>query len=170
VFSIVQAASSGGGGGGGTDWTANERTAIRSILGVPTSGTTPTDPTSGILDTIRDKTNLITTETVFITSDASNGSSITVYKNEVRSISVPLDEDITSKTVRFIVEDDNGADVFVVENASISRTSTTFSFTTSTTLTDALGDYKWALRDITSGNRLISGGVLSVRNAADVDA
>ena len=43
-----------GGGGGTTDWTANERTAIRSILGIPTSGTTPTDPTSGILDTIRD--------------------------------------------------------------------------------------------------------------------
>jgi hypothetical protein len=43
-----------GGGGGATDWTANERTAIRSILGIPTSGTTPTDPTVGILDTIRD--------------------------------------------------------------------------------------------------------------------
>lgn len=48
-----------GGGGGGTDWTANERTAIRSILGIPTSGTTPTDPTEGILDEIRDKTALI---------------------------------------------------------------------------------------------------------------
>jgi hypothetical protein len=53
-----------GGGGGGTDWTANERTAIRSILGVPTSGTTPTDPTVGILDEIRDKTALITTGTI----------------------------------------------------------------------------------------------------------
>jgi hypothetical protein len=48
------------GGAGGTDWTANERTAIRAILGVPTSGTTPTDPSSGILDEIRDKTALIT--------------------------------------------------------------------------------------------------------------
>ena len=53
-----------GGGGGGTDWTSDERTAIRSILGVPTSGTTPTDPSVGILDTIRDKTNLITTGTI----------------------------------------------------------------------------------------------------------
>jgi hypothetical protein len=43
-----------GGGGGTTDWTPNERAAIRSILGIPTSGTTPTDPTAGILDTIRD--------------------------------------------------------------------------------------------------------------------
>lgn len=42
------------GGGGSTDWTADERTAIRSILGIPGSGTTPADPTTGILDTIRD--------------------------------------------------------------------------------------------------------------------
>jgi len=47
-------APSGGGGNGTTDWTANERTAIRSILGIPASGTTPDDPTVGILDTIRD--------------------------------------------------------------------------------------------------------------------
>ena len=53
-----------GGGGGGTDWTANERTAIRSIFGIPTSGTTPTDPTIGILDEIRDKTALITSGSV----------------------------------------------------------------------------------------------------------
>jgi hypothetical protein len=53
-----------GGGGGGTDWTANERTAIRSILGIPTSGTTPADPTVGILDEIRDKTALITSGSV----------------------------------------------------------------------------------------------------------
>jgi hypothetical protein len=53
-----------GGSGGTSDWTANERTAIRAILGVPASGTTPTDPTTGILDTIRDKTALITSGSV----------------------------------------------------------------------------------------------------------
>jgi hypothetical protein len=63
-FDTIALSMAAGGGGGGTDWTANERTAIRSILGVPTSGTTPTDPSVGILDTIRDKTNLITTGTI----------------------------------------------------------------------------------------------------------
>ena len=58
------ALSMGAGGAGGTDWTADERTAIRAILGVPTSGTTPTDPTTGILDEIRDKTALITSGSV----------------------------------------------------------------------------------------------------------
>jgi LysM repeat protein len=63
-FDTIALEQAPAGGGGGTDWTANERTAIRSILGIPTSGTTPTDPTVGILDTIRDKTNLITTGTI----------------------------------------------------------------------------------------------------------
>lgn len=38
-----------GGGGGGTDWTADERTAIRAILGIPASGSTPSTPSVGIL-------------------------------------------------------------------------------------------------------------------------
>lgn len=43
-----------GGGGGTSDWTVDERTAIKSILGVPNSGTTPVNPTVGVLDSIRD--------------------------------------------------------------------------------------------------------------------
>lgn len=43
------------GSGGSTDWTADERTAIRAILGVPASGSTPDDPSAGILDAIRDR-------------------------------------------------------------------------------------------------------------------
>lgn len=54
VCEALAAAAVGGGGDGGTDWTADERTAIRTILGIPGSGTTPADPSSGILDTIRD--------------------------------------------------------------------------------------------------------------------
>lgn len=51
--------SVGGGGGGVADWTANEKTAIRAILGIPAAGTTPDDPTTGILDTIRDAVNVV---------------------------------------------------------------------------------------------------------------
>lgn len=52
-----------GGGGGSTDWTADERTAIRSIMGIPASGTTPADPTAGILDTIRDAVGGVQSDT-----------------------------------------------------------------------------------------------------------
>lgn len=47
------------GGGGVADWTSDERTAIRAILGIPASGTTPDDPTAGILDTIRDAVGVV---------------------------------------------------------------------------------------------------------------
>lgn len=43
-----------GGGGGTSDWTADERTAIRTILGVPTSGTTPEVPSAGAIKVIDD--------------------------------------------------------------------------------------------------------------------
>ena len=55
----LELAPSGGGGGGATDWTVDERTVIRSILGIPGSGTVPSDPTVGILDTIRDNIGTI---------------------------------------------------------------------------------------------------------------
>jgi hypothetical protein len=57
-----------GGGGGSTDWTADERTAIRAILGIPGSGTTPADPTTGILDTVRD---LVTTGITYIDTEVA---------------------------------------------------------------------------------------------------
>jgi len=47
------------GGGGSTDWTANERTAIRTILGIPGAGTTPADPVDGVLYDIKQKTDQI---------------------------------------------------------------------------------------------------------------
>lgn len=64
-----------GGGGGTADWTADEKTAIKSILGIPASGTAPEDPTVGILDTIRDKVDtvddLLDTEVAAIKSDTT---------------------------------------------------------------------------------------------------
>lgn len=69
--------------GGSTDWTANERTAIRAILGVPSSGTTPTDPTIGIMDTIRDGITAVSaalsgTPPTAI-SPVADGGAITLY-------------------------------------------------------------------------------------------
>lgn len=52
TVNALEQAPAGGGGGGGTDWNADERTAIRTILGIPTSGTTPVNPSAGVLDSI----------------------------------------------------------------------------------------------------------------------
>lgn len=51
---LARAPGGSGGEDGVTDWDADERAAIRAILGIPVSGSTPADPSSGILDTIRD--------------------------------------------------------------------------------------------------------------------
>jgi hypothetical protein len=56
---IAMSMAAGGGGGGGTDWTSSERSAIRSIFGFDSSGVISL-PSVGVLDAIKDKTDLIT--------------------------------------------------------------------------------------------------------------
>ena len=159
-----------GGGGGGTDWTANERTAIRAILGVPTSGTTPTDPTTGILDTIRDSVGAIGINVYPVSASTPErvaGTTITYYRNEIRTVSVVTDFTLTSLTLSFTVEDSEGTDLLTIANASISRSDKTFTVSIGTAVTATISNYRWALRDITGGsNSVIARGVLTVQEAA----
>ena len=123
------------------------------------------------LSGINAKTQLITTDTVFVTVDRVAGSTITMHYNESTTATVPLDEDTSSLTLRFVVENSDQLDVLVIENASITRTASNFTVTITTAVTATLGQYRWALRDITGGiNRLIEGGVLQVISAANKDA
>ena len=160
----------GAGGAGGTDWTANERTAIRTILGVPTSGTTPTDPTTGILDTIRDSVGAIGINVYPVsasTPERVSGTTITYYRNEIRTVSVVTDFTLTSLTLTFTVEDSEGTDLLTIANASISRSDKTFTVSIGTAVTATISNYRWALRDITGGsNSVIARGVLTVQEAA----
>jgi hypothetical protein len=159
-----------GGGGGGTDWTANERTAIRAILGVPTSGTTPTDPTSGILDTIRDSVGAIGINVYPVSASTPErvaGTTLTFYRDESRSVSVVTDFTLTNLTLQFTVEDQDGNDVYTLNNASINRSGQTFTVPVTTAVTSGLGQYRWSMRDITGGgNSVIAMGVLTVQEAA----
>jgi hypothetical protein len=159
-----------GGGGGGTDWTANERTAIRAILGVPTSGTTPTDPTTGILDTIRDSIGGSSTINVYPVSASTPervaGTTITYYRNEIRTVSVVTGFALTSLTLVFVIEDAEGTDLLSIPNSSISRSDKTFTVSIGTAVTATVSNYRWSLRDITGGtNSVIARGVLTVQEA-----
>jgi hypothetical protein len=58
-----------GGGGGSSDWNADERTAIRTILGIPAAGTTPEVPSAGALKVIDD---LLDTEIAALTTAVDN--------------------------------------------------------------------------------------------------
>jgi hypothetical protein len=159
-----------GGGGGGTDWTANERTAIRSILGIPTSGTTPTDPAVGILDEIRDDINAIGINVYPVsasTPERVQGTTLTFYRNESRSVSVVTDFTLTSLTLQFTVEDADGLDVYTLANGSISRSGQTFTVAVTTAVTGNLGQYRWSMRDVSGGgSSVIAMGVLTVQEAA----
>jgi len=166
-FAIIQAAGTSG-GSGGTDWTANERTAIRSILGFDSSGTVSL-PTVGVMDAIKDKTDLITSSGISVLEDRVNESTITMQYNESTTATVNLDENTTSATLQFVVSSPDGTDILTIANGSITRTSTSFTVTITTAVTATLGQYLWSLRDITGGtNRVVTKGVLTVQNAASV--
>jgi hypothetical protein len=159
-----------GGGGGGTDWTANERTAFRTILGFNSAGDI-LDPSSGILDTIRD--SLPGTQTINVypvsasTPERVAGTTLTFYRDESRSVSVVTDFTLTSLTLQFTVEDQDGNDVYTLANASINRSGQTFTVPVTTAVTGGNGQYRWSMRDITGGgNSVIAMGVLTVQEAA----
>ena len=120
---------------------------------------------------VKAKTDLITSTTNFVTVERVAGATITMYFSEATTATVGLDEDTSSLTLRFVVENSDQLDVLVIENANITRTASNFTVTITTAVTATLGQYRWALRDITGGvNRLIEGGVLQVVGAANKDA
>ncbi len=163
-----------GGGGGGTDWNTNERAAFRAILGFDSSGNV-SFPSSGVLDAIKDKTDLITSGTPTInvypvsasTPERVAGTTITYYRNEIRSVSVVTDFTLTALTLQFVIEDSEGADLLTIPDGSISRSDKTFTVSIGTTVTATISNYRWALRDITGGsNSVIARGIFSVQEAA----
>ncbi len=168
----LENAPSGGGGGGSTDWTSNERSAIRSILGFSSSGSV-VDPSVGILDEIRDGLGDTTVNVYPVSASTPErvaGTTLTFYRDESRAVSVVTDFTLTSLTLRFVVEDNDGNDVLVIENASITKSSQTFTVTITTAVTANLGNYRWSMRDITTGNSVIAFGVLTVQESASKDA
>jgi hypothetical protein len=98
------------------------------------------------------------------------GTTLTFYRDESRSVSVVTDFTLTSLTLRFVIEDNDGNDVLVIENASITKSSQTFTVTITTAVTANLGNYRWSMRDITSGNSVVAFGVLTVQEAASKNA
>jgi hypothetical protein len=172
-----------GGGGGGTDWTANERSAIRAILGVPTSGTTPTDPSSGILDEIRDKTALITAGgTVYVTSPVTASGQLAsplvigddyLAANGRRfrwTVALPSGYVIATSTARFGMryEDDEGVNEFIATGTVTDATggNVHLDFDVAKTVTGTLrpGWYEWSV-EIVSGSGVEITRVKSGKNA-----
>lgn len=119
---------------------------------------------------IKAKTDLITSGNISVLQDRVSGDTITMQYLENTSVTVPLNEDTTALTLQFVVSRPDGTDVLSIANGSIARTSTDFTVTINTAVTATLGQYSWCLRDITTGDRAVGKGVLTVQAAAAVDA
>jgi hypothetical protein len=168
-FDTIALSMAPAGGGGGTDWTANERTAIRTILGVPTSGTTPTDPTSGILDEIRDKTALITAGgtvnvTTPVTATGQLASPLIIGDDYLAvngrrfrwTVALPSGYVIGTSTARFGMryEDDEGVNSFVATGTVTDATggNVYLDFDVAKTVTGTLrpGWYEWSVEIVSA--------------------
>jgi hypothetical protein len=126
-----------------------------------------------ILNEVKVKTDTITTPIINVypvsasTPERVQGTTLTFYRNESRSVSVVTDFTLTSLTLQFTVEDADGVDVYTLANGSISRSSQTFTVAVTTAVTGNLGQYRWSMRDISGGgSSVIAMGVLTVQEAA----
>lgn len=158
----LELAPAGGGGGGGTDWTSSERTAIRSILGFNTSGVIST-PSEGVLDAIKDKTDLITSGSVQTSLPVTASGQITGplyigddYLNAngrafAWTVALPTGYVLGTSTCRLGMEyiDESGSYSFVVTgtviDAGSGNVTLRFDVPRATTETLAPGWYRWSV-------------------------
>jgi hypothetical protein len=157
-----------GGGGGGTDWNANERTAFRTILGFNSSGDI-LDPSSGILDEIRDKTALLSNGgTVYVTSPVTATGQLAspliigddyLAANGRRfrwTVELPSGYVIATSTARFGMryEDDEGVNEFVATGTVTDATggNVHLDFDVAKTVTGTLrpGWYEWSVEIVSA--------------------
>lgn len=158
----LELAPAGGGGGGGTDWTSSERTAIRSILGFNSSGVVSI-PTDGVLDAIKDKTDLITSGSVQTSLPVTASGQITGplyigddYLNAngrafAWTVALPTGYVLGTSTCRLGMEymDESGSYSFVVTGTVIDagggNVTLRFDVPRATTETLAPGWYRWSV-------------------------
>jgi len=126
-----------------------------------------------VLNEVKLKTDTITTPTINVypvsasTPERVAGTTITYYRNEIRSVSVVTDFTLTNLTLSLTIEDAEGTDLLTIPNGSITRSGQTFTVSIGTAVTSSVGNKRWALRDITGGtNSVIARGVFSVQEAA----
>jgi hypothetical protein len=157
-----------GGGGGGTDWTANERAAFRTILGFNSAGDI-LDPSSGILDEIRDKTALLSNGgTVYVTSPVTATGQLAspliigddyLAANGRRfrwTVELPSGYVIATSTARFGMryEDDEGVNSFIATGTVTDATggNVHLDFDVARTVTGTLrpGWYEWSVEIVSA--------------------
>lgn len=170
----LENAPAGGGGGGGTDWTANERSAIRSIFGFDSSGNISI-PSLGVLDAIKDKTDLITTGTIQSSIPVTSQGQITgpLYIGDDYlsangrafqwTVALPSGFVIATSTCRFGMEHAEGATTGAsfavagtVTDAGSGNVTLSFDVAKATTGTLKAGFYRWSVEIASAGGNEVT--------------
>jgi hypothetical protein len=161
-FDTIALSMAPAGGGGGTDWTSSERIAIRGILGFNSSGVIAL-PSEGVLDSIKDKTDLITSGTVQtslpVTAAGQIASPLVIGDDYLNSngrafswtVALPTGYSVGTSTCKFGMryEDSEGVNSFVANGTVIDAGSgnVTLRFDVPKTTTNDLraGWYDWSV-------------------------
>lgn len=180
-----------GAGGGGDAATATNQTTIITALGTMTdlggganvannladlAGTTFSTTTDS-QEAIR---NAITSGSVTVTPvqgiipDATVGTNITVFYKETKTLSISVIDgdgaavDVSAMTLTVVIEQTDKTEIAVIEDADITKVTSTASFAIPEAASDTVGNYKWSMRQAT-GNAVIMYGCWDVRYVADED-
>jgi hypothetical protein len=105
--------------------------------------------------------------------DRKVDNNLTALYNEIIDIDLILTNeleepiDITSKTLKVVVEDSLGEDVVIIPDSGLIKSTGNVTFTLGQIVTANLGVYRYSLRDITNKNEVLAYGNIDVQYAAE---
>ena len=103
------------------------------------------------------------------TPDRISDSKINVFYNEEIDIDIVITDengelvDVTSKTLKVVIEDYLGDDIKIIANQDIIKSNGNITFSIDSVVTSNVGQYKYSVRDITNKNIVLAYGVLDVQ-------
>lgn len=110
------------------------------------------------------------------TPDRISDSNIKLFFQEEIDVNLVLTDenneliDVTSKTLKVVIEDALGNDVDMIANGDLIKSVGNVAFTVGTVVTENVGVYKYALRDITNKNIVLAYGNIDVQYLPEVDS
>ncbi len=170
-----------GGGGSSTDWTTDERTAIRTILGIPASGTTPDVPSAGALKVIDDfldtEVAAIKAKTDNLPSDpasaATLASSFSTINGTLATISGYIDTEVAAikaKTDTIPTWPTNFASLAITGGGAVTAGTvsdkTGYSLAANQDVRNVTGSVTGAVGSVTAGVTLADGAITAAKIAA----
>jgi hypothetical protein len=105
--------------------------------------------------------------------DRKVDNNLTALYNEIIDVDLTLTNeleepiDITSKTLKVVVEDSLGEDVVIIPDSGLIKSTGNVTFTLGQIVTANLGVYRYSLRDITNKNEVLAYGNIDVQYAAE---